>query len=156
MINGVARYGAPALVEQFSTPTERLSVGGSDRALFLTQPTGDAVVGALTLADATQTLADGLQRLPQLAADLEALGSARGIPAVGDDAPEGQWVLELDQNRDDELFDALARGLPLSQVLTPMDLDPLLIVDDEHYLARIASQRNLAAALKAELPHRLT
>jgi cytosine/adenosine deaminase-related metal-dependent hydrolase len=145
VINGVPRYGARALMERFGPETERISVGGSDRSLFLTQPTGDAVVGEITLADARRTLQDGLDRLPELALALEQRGLPRG----------DELVLELDQNREDEVFDPLARGLPpLSQVLTPLTLDPLLVVDDNGFLPSLATQRNLPKAMRSELPAR--
>jgi hypothetical protein len=122
-----------------------VSVGGSDRSLFLIQPTGDEVVGGITLAEAARTLQDGLGRLPELALALEQRGLPRG----------DELVLELDQNWEDEVFDSLARGLPpLSQVLTPLVLDPLLVVDDDHFLPSLATQKNLPKAMRAELPLR--
>ena len=47
------------------------SVAGRARLFYLVQPSGDAVVGGLTLAEATDLLADGLNRLPELAQDME-------------------------------------------------------------------------------------
>src|SRR5206468_8501927 len=41
MINGVARYGTPALMSQLSPGGESVSVGAAARRLFLTQATGD-------------------------------------------------------------------------------------------------------------------
>ena len=52
IINGVPRYGVPALLGRFGAESERLTVGGTERSLFLTDPTGDDLVGALTLAAA--------------------------------------------------------------------------------------------------------
>ena len=145
VINGVPRYGARALMERFGPETERVTVGGSERSLFLTQPTGDALVGEITLAEARRRLDDGLARLPELALALEERGLPRG----------DELVLELDQNRDDEVFDPLARGLPpLSQVLAPLVLDPLLVVDDDRFLASLATQKNLPKTMRTALPAR--
>jgi cytosine/adenosine deaminase-related metal-dependent hydrolase len=155
IINGVARYGTVPFMQQMAPPTEQLTVGGQNRALFLTQNTGDALVGALTLGDATRLLTDGLQNLPQLAADLEKRGGPAGLASVGPDTPEGEWVLELDQNWGDELLRAVRLGQPLSQTLSPMNLDPLVIVDDEHYIDSIKTQANLPARIKDRLPGRL-
>jgi 5-methylthioadenosine/S-adenosylhomocysteine deaminase len=142
VINGVPRYGAPALLGRFGAETERLMVGGSERSLFLTDPTGDDLVGALTLAAARDQLADGLHRLPELARALETPGLA---------APS-EWALELDQNPVDEMEGILAGILPpLSEVLTPIDLDPLLIADDHQYVERLVTQRNLKPAVGNDL-----
>src|SRR6516165_7381260 len=67
VINGVPRYGAPTLMDSFGPASETVAVGGGPRRLFLTQPTGDPVVGALTLGEATHRLADGLAKLAALA-----------------------------------------------------------------------------------------
>jgi 5-methylthioadenosine/S-adenosylhomocysteine deaminase len=142
VVDGVPRYGSPALLAQFGIETERLTVGGAERSLFLTDPSGDDVVGALTLAAARDRLVDGLHRLPELAVALE----RPGVTATT------EWVLELDQNPADEVQSVLAGVLPpLSQVLTPIDLDPLLVADDDHYADRLSVQRNLKPALRAEL-----
>jgi hypothetical protein len=145
VVNGIPRFGVPALLARFGAETERLTVGGTERSLFLTDPTGDDVVGALTLADARDRLTDGLHRLAELASDLEQQGLA----------PTADWVLELDQNPVDEV-QSLVAGLlpPLSEVLTPIDLDPLLVADDDQYADRLSTQRNLKPAVRAELAAR--
>jgi cytosine/adenosine deaminase-related metal-dependent hydrolase len=156
VINGVPRYGTPALMEQFAPPTELLSVGGSLRALFLTEPTGDELVGHLTLAQAAATLADGLQRLPELAGDIERRGGPTGLARVAADAPEGEWTLELDQNQLDEFGPNAFFAEPLSLTLVPIDLDPLLVVEDSRYLERIRAQPNLPAKIRARLVQRFS
>ena len=142
VVDGVPRYGSPALLDPFGAETERLTVAGTERSLFLTDPTGDDVVGALTLAAARDRLVDGLHRLPELAAALERPGVAATT----------EWVLELDQNPADEMQSIIAGILPpLSQVLAPIDLDPVLIAADDRYADRLSVQRNLKPALRTEL-----
>jgi hypothetical protein len=145
VINGVPRFGAPALLGRFGAESERLVVDGTQRSLFLTDPDSDELVGALTLAEARDRLADGLQRLPELAAILEQPGLA---------APS-EWTLELDQNPTDD-FEGVMAGIlpPLSEVLHPIDLDPVLVADDPQYADRLAGQRNLKPALREELAAR--
>ena len=41
VINGVPRYGAPALLGRFGAESEPLQVGGTPRSLFLTDPDSD-------------------------------------------------------------------------------------------------------------------
>jgi hypothetical protein len=149
VINGVPRYGRPALMTRFNADTERLTVGGSQRALFLTQPTGDEIVGALTLAEAQDRLVDGLHRLPALAGSLEHGLLPHGLPHLG----EERWVLELEQNLPSRTggVTAAKKLPPLSQVLTPLTIDPITVADDDRYLGLVAGQLNLSDTLKHEL-----
>src|SRR5215204_5235028 len=58
-----------------------------------------------------------------------------GLLQPGTASASADWVLELDQNREDDVLGVLAGILPpLSEVLQPIDLDPLLVVDDDQYL----------------------
>ena len=154
VIQGLQAYGKGEAksISGIKTPNARTI------AINLTQPTGDPLVGELTLADARDRLTDGLQRLPELAAKLEQHGAPLGVPTMGTaafDAPPGGWVLELDQNRDDEVFGLMAASQPLSQILKPITLDPLVVADDAGYVDSIKAQQNLAPALKTALVDRL-
>jgi hypothetical protein len=53
-----------------------------------------------------------------------------------------------------DLFDDASRALsaPLSQILTPLTLDPLTVADDKTFLARLLTQPNLPDFVKAGLP----
>ena len=68
VVNGVPRYGASTVMRKLlgeaAAQAEAGSAGGRARLLFLTQATGDPVVGKVTLKEATDLLADGLHRLP--------------------------------------------------------------------------------------------
>jgi hypothetical protein len=100
------------------------------------------------LGEARDRLVDGLHRLPELAAALEAGALPKGLPHGGQ-----QWVLELDQNRESRIAGAKdAKKLPpLSEVLTPMELDPIAVADDDQFVERITGQRNLDDQLKKDL-----
>jgi 5-methylthioadenosine/S-adenosylhomocysteine deaminase len=171
-VNGVIRYGQPRFLPPDSEP---LAVGGSRRALFLDQASVDPIVAELSFARAVERLQDGLARLPELASALEAeagpameLGGTRGIPAVtelGIERAELRWVLELEDEEPDgttirpelgveevvpELAEA-AEASPLSEILEPLDLDPLTVIDDRGYAARLRAQRNIPTNIAAVL-----
>ena len=44
-----------------------------------------------------------------------------------------------------------APALPLSKILEPIALDPLTVVDDSHFLARIENQPNIPAPIRSGL-----
>jgi 5-methylthioadenosine/S-adenosylhomocysteine deaminase len=159
MVGGVPRYGKPSLMTLFGAGTESWKVGGKVRALNLAQQTADPVVGALKLAEARDRLKDGMQRLPELARNLEnpPLGALRLEPA----AP--QWFLVLDhdepagvalrphlpfgaartQTATMPLVTAEAVAAPLSEILEPLELDPLTVADDAAFLDGITQELNL-------------
>jgi cytosine/adenosine deaminase-related metal-dependent hydrolase len=146
-INGVPRYGHPRFLTSFDASTEAVTIGATTRALFLKQTTGDPVVGALTLSEATSRLADGLQRLPELAKGLHTAAAVPGITARG--GGDERWVLELDHNEGPLAGPHMAAAPP--PTLEPVTLDSLTIANDGQYAARIAAQPNLPAAVKKGL-----
>lgn len=171
VIGGKARYGQPRLMEPFGPGTERLDVGGAARLLDLSEASADPVVGALQLSEARDRLTDGLHRLPELAARLEDRGRdaelAAGELGVTADGEAGSWFLELDHEplpgfspRPQLPLDGVPTGVfpqplaaaPLSQVLEPMELDPLTMADDDRFFDRLAAARNLPAYVARELP----
>ncbi|HYC06791.1 MAG TPA: amidohydrolase family protein [Candidatus Binatia bacterium] len=151
VIDGVARAGTAALMTQLGrgTPTETVSVGTETRVLDLEQSGVDPTIAGLSLADATTRLRDALADLPQLAKPK--FGAALGEPRL---------TLELDH---DDMTDFTIRpelpdsggfltGLlpmgggpmtPLEDLLEPIDLDPLTVVDDGDYLTTLAGEINL-------------
>ncbi len=159
VIGGVPRYGKPSLMNLFGAGTESWRVGGKVRNLNLAQQTADPIVGALKLGEARDRLVDGMQRLPELARNLEnpPVGALKLEPA----AP--QWFLVLD--RDEPAGVALrphlpfgaarvptatmppvlaeAVAAPLSEILEPLELDPLTVADDAAFLDRLIHEENL-------------
>lgn len=162
VINSVPRYGQSRLMRRFSDPTEEWQVGRAKRQFNLEQETADPVVGKLTLAKARDRLIDAMQRLPELAADLEA-AEMEAPESLADAEP--QWFLELDHNelpgessRPHLPFgpEAESTGLigepevatPLSELLEPLDLDELTVVDDKNFIRQIQQQSNLPSFLR--------
>ncbi len=202
MINGVARYGTPALVRRFvagigtgdgatdggatehdaadegatdegatadgrasAKRGEMLRVGGRERVLFLDHASGDPDVASLSLRAATGTLRRALRDLRKLAREMERPRPA--MRAALDAAQPVVWSLALDEIQasgieqrprlpfggpDDftgpQLFPLRVAAAPLSEILEPIALDPLTVCDDAAYLARIAAQPNVPAAIR--------
>ena len=171
VVDGQPRYGQPSLMRPFTAgrTVERRTVGGADRVVDLTDALGDPVVGALSLADAEARLAEGLRTLPELARVLENPITAGAMLGASDGASPGVWFLELDHDELDgtsdrpafgglDVFSANGSGdgdgpvglapfgaaEPLSEVLGPLDLDPLTVVDDETYTDRLAGVPDLS------------
>jgi hypothetical protein len=140
---------------------ESVRVGGRLRILNLKQRTADPVVGAMTLGDARDTLKDGLRRLPELAREQEIAPERAVVPGRAVASEPLTWFLALDELADTgvELRPRLplpgrrsftgpelrTAAEPLSTILQPLELDPLAVADDEDFLDRISTQRNLPA-----------
>lgn len=170
VINGVPRYGLGALLSAFQAPTETVRVAGTTRSLFLEQKTADPVVGRLRLSEATDRLRDGMVNLPALARALESPGIAAAMTGLRARGREGTWVLELDHNAEqrhpelDPVTALAAAGAgaaaggalgaaapPLSQIVEPMELDALALVDDDAFFTTLARQPNLDVTLARHL-----
>jgi hypothetical protein len=170
LIGGVPRFGVRKLLEPLGASGEEVEVGGRKRMLHLAQVTADPVVLGLTLAQARDRLRNALAHLKELSREQERRPLAFGGPAV--DGGPLRWALALDElrptgvelrprvpwrrRRTGPALAAPTLGPPLSEVLGPLELDPLTVVDDRDFLARIAVQRNLppylAPGLKALYP----
>ena len=156
VVNGVPRYGQSRLI---TGESEKLRVAGSERRLYLAQESTDPIVAAVTFKDAVDRLEDGMSRLVELARDLEALGATRsgtastalGIPRGGE-----RWVIELEEEapnatpvrpdlggvgRPPDL--GPVRGEKLSEILGPLELDRLTVLDDPGYNRRLRAQANI-------------
>jgi alkanesulfonate monooxygenase SsuD/methylene tetrahydromethanopterin reductase-like flavin-dependent oxidoreductase (luciferase family) len=173
MINGVARYGAPSLMQQLSPGGEPMRVGGQSRELFLAQATGDPDVSAVGLGEAQKILIAALHDLPQLAKALEKPPPTRRAVmelVLDRPAPLG-WTLALDEiqptgvdlrprlpfgkariRTGPQLALARASAPPLSTILEALPLDALTVADDGDFLERIQQQRNLPEPIKQGLP----
>jgi 5-methylthioadenosine/S-adenosylhomocysteine deaminase len=164
VVDGVARYGLPALVAAFRDDAETLKVGGLQRALNLKQDPGDPEVAALTFAQAAKSLQDALTHLP----DLQAGAATPALHALAAALPQTSgWTLALDE-QEDTAFD-LRPHLPVAGartgakrlaaaslaaapiVLKPLRLDPPTVVDDPAFLTSVAGQKNLPAYVKEGL-----
>ncbi|MET0207782.1 MAG: amidohydrolase family protein [Burkholderiaceae bacterium] len=170
MINGVARYGMPALLGSFGTEGEPVRVGGKVRRIFLAQAGGDPDVAQVTLRSATSALKAALNDLPALARELERPKAPRPASRAVDAPEPVVWSLALDeiQQTGSDLrprlpFDgpddftgpdrvaARAVSVPLSAIVAPVKLDPLTVADDPRFLASIEVQPNLPSAIRSRL-----
>lgn len=156
VVNGTPRYGAAEPMKRLlgteAKGAEQATVAGRQRLLALQQASGDPVVEGLTLKHATELLADGLKRLPELAKDL-------GKPKlVGDGL---RLVLDHeDGDNDVELRPQLglngrppleAAATPLPDLLVPLDLDPLTVADDHRFVGLLAKEKNLPPEVAAHV-----
>jgi cytosine/adenosine deaminase-related metal-dependent hydrolase len=164
VVDGTPRVGQPRLMSPFTAgrangSVETRTVGGAERVLDLTDPAVDPLVADLSLAQAEQRLAQGLKDLPELARVLENPITAAGVLGASDGVSPGVWFLELDH--DDHLTSLdrpalgglaldngadllLAAAEPLSEVLRPLELDPLTVADDDTYIERLAALPDLS------------
>jgi cytosine/adenosine deaminase-related metal-dependent hydrolase len=160
---------------------ERRTVGGAERVIDLTDDEADPLIGTLPLSEAETRLTEGLRDLPELAKRLENPITASLALGSTDPTEEGIWFLELDHDELDHMSDrpalgglsllagdgdgtgppgwpgglpvwALAASEPLSEILVPVALDPLTVVDDEGYFARLAAVPHLPDHVARELP----
>jgi len=166
VINGTPRYGASQVMRRLlgdaAAQAEEATVAGRVRLLNLAQASADPVVGKLTLAEATELLADGLKRLPELAKDLlERPPTAR---LDGGEAPVF-LVLDHDEQAGVDLRPHLPmngrltgsspepdRGTPLHDLLEPLTLDPLTVADDDRFVDALAKEANLPKTVASHVP----
>jgi len=155
LINGVPRFGHSDLMKRLGGAGETVRVGGKARMVNLKDANGDPVIGAITLSAARERLSGALERLPELAGDLER-GRAGSRAAELEGPPV--WFLALDElgqtgmelrprlplpGRRASTGPSLAlRGAaePLSKIVEPLKLDPLTVSDDGDFLDRIEAQ----------------
>jgi 5-methylthioadenosine/S-adenosylhomocysteine deaminase len=167
VINGVPRFGRNAFMSDLGATGEALTIDSQKRTLFLKQATQDSLVGAIKLSQATAMLKDALSKLPALAKEME---RPKPVAMIGRRQAPTTWQLALDEIEDTgfdlrprlpsrqnrQLTGATRRAAvaakPLSEILQPLELDPLTVVDDPDFLAALVMQRNLPQFIKDGLP----
>ena len=106
--------------------------------------------------------------MPRLAKELESPSAVRAAQlAAGTDV---QWMLLLDHEEPAGLdqrphlpgpnglptaelaFDVALAARPLSELLEPIELDPITVSDDDSFIQNVAEQINLPAPIKVGLP----
>lgn len=166
VINGVPRLGARAVMKALGVGGESLSVGGNARVLNLKQVDGDPVVGKISLAEARDTLTDVLKRLPTHAKELERRPVTRAAFGLAAGRDEHTWLLALDEIEENAV--SLRPELPTasgrpsgpspvpkaaraflaqapSSIVEPVELDKLTFVDDDAFVSKLRSEKNLPA-----------
>jgi 5-methylthioadenosine/S-adenosylhomocysteine deaminase len=160
VIDGRPVVGEPALMSALGAAGETLTVG--DKPRMIDYGPGDPKVPRVTYAEARDSMADALHRLPHLLAD-EAAGRGVGQHALA--TPGSPWRLALDEQLPTGF--ALRPRLPLAGaptgpdavldrtladiVLEPVALDPVSVSDDPGYASNLQAQRNLPGAIKEAL-----
>jgi cytosine/adenosine deaminase-related metal-dependent hydrolase len=175
VINGVRRSGQVRLMKGIAG-LEHRKVGGSQRRFNLAQDNIEQSVAGLSLGDAEGRLRDAFARLPELARDLErgaitslAMGSGKTadvMAGTGATLPslEGNWFLDLDhidgpgaahrpkltieRMRTGVFAPSVAAGVPLSELLGPIELDELSAQDDSVFWATLAVEQNLPVTVR--------
>lgn len=173
LINGIPRYGVRPLMDALECGDETVRVGGEARRLFLKQETVPGEVAALSLAAARRALKTAFRDIRKRARQLETTEIRR--PAPLDGLEPVVWSLALDEIRDtglelrprlpysgprdftgpDRLPGRAARAAlsaKLSEILRPIVLDPLTVVDDANFLDQVAAQPNVPEAIRTGLP----
>jgi cytosine/adenosine deaminase-related metal-dependent hydrolase len=171
LIDGISRYGRVPFMDDPNSRTEEWQVGGQNRIISLAEDSADIDVGALTLRQAHDKLADGLNRLPELAKMFEHPSpqfvksmleptSARWSLVLDHDEPGGvtsrphlpyKGRLTAMPLKNEGLM--LANRLSLSQELQPETIDRLTVADDKTFLDRLRHQVNLPGYVKTDLPN---
>src|SRR4029453_16098026 len=97
MINGIARYGPPDVMQPLAPSDQTVRVGGQTRRLFLTQETADPDVAQGPLSTATTTLREALHDIAKLAKETEKPRPAGAIRRVLDARAAPVWTLAGDE-----------------------------------------------------------
>jgi cytosine/adenosine deaminase-related metal-dependent hydrolase len=172
MINGVARYGLPALMTLLSPDDQTVKVGGQSRKLFLKQQTSDPDVAVVSLSKAITQMRDALLNIKTLAKEAEKPKAVAARKLALDATAQPVWTLALDeiQDRGEDIRPRLpfngprdftgakraavkvtAAAPPLSSILKPIKLDPLTVADDPGFLNAIELQPNLPEEVRSNL-----
>jgi len=172
MINSIARYGVPSLMDALVPNDQTVKIANQSRKLYLKQATADQGVAAISLSKAMQQLKDALLNIVSLAKDLEKPKPAPAKRRILDAPAPVVWSLALDEIQDtgEDLRPHLpfrgprdftgpkrksaavtAKTQPLSAVLKPIDLDPITVADDPNFLNEIEHQPNVPEVVKMGL-----
>ena len=157
-IGGRPRYGLLATMTKLGVKGERLKVAGTDRMVDFDAPDDDQGIEKVTLADATQRLAQALGNLGALQHRSTQMAAAL---AAGAPVTQPAWRLALDEQFQNHvelrprladtgpnlLADAAAAAAPAP--LHPVKLDPLTVVDDPDFVKSLKTQMNLPAGVAA-------
>ena len=169
MVNGIARYGTPALMQQFSPGGEKIKVGGQAREVFLEQETADPDVKKVSLKKATDDLRTALKDIAKLAKANEKPKPAMARKMAAAAQAQPAWTLALNEtcNCGVEFAPRLPlngpgdftgvrrspkvlakKSPPLSTILKPIVLDALTVADDPTWLQRIEQQPNVPTKVR--------
>jgi 5-methylthioadenosine/S-adenosylhomocysteine deaminase len=158
LIDGLPRAWGDRFTAALGNGTESCSVGGQPRRLNFPKDEVDPVVKPVSLAKAAASLGNALHNLEDLAKALE----AKGAGAV---QGEGWFLIDNEEEEVTRTFFqggigalkeartdiAVGASTPLSELLKPIEIDPLTVPDDRDYAKRLRGQLNLPAFVRAAL-----
>jgi 5-methylthioadenosine/S-adenosylhomocysteine deaminase len=161
-IDGTPRYGVPTMMSADGPHTEQIVLGGEQRVLYLAQDTEDPDVAALGFADAKAKLKDALANIKQIRLEQEKGGAPKILADAAVVRPDHPR-LALDEFEHTDFTQRphlplagaatgpkdhpAQQAPPISELLSPIELDALTVADDTGFLERVDAQKNLPAYL---------
>ncbi len=158
-INGVPRCAQRRILDKFGfdeNDIEKVQIGASERYLYLRELNQDEALPPMSLKDASDRIAGGLQHLDQLASDLEDAHGG-GILSASDNPFEMEWFLVPDYHMDINLNEMeeghleWGAGVAFSEVAEPLPLDKLTVIEDPEHFRRMA-QHPIPDYVRKKLP----
>lgn len=174
MINGVARVGTPALMAHLGGTTETITVGGRRRLVNLAQPTADADVATVSIAQAIDTLREALASLPTTSTAPPPPAGRMTRAAIRAEADDQRPMLAVAGVIDNHMsprphlpyrgkltgpnLPTAAFSAPAARAaaaapepLPALHLDPLAAVDNPAYYQQLSTEMNIPAAIRAAI-----
>lgn len=151
IINGTPRVGQTRLMQHLDAEVETLGVGRSERQLYLRHTLADELLGAIGLGEAIEVLTDALERLPELAEQLDQ-GVAEGFFSGSLEGTPGKFRVHFDYDDDLSALELSLGAADLASLVGPMALDPITVADDGRWFRRLMAARNLPDFVKTGLP----
>ena len=152
VVNGVPRYGASTVMRKLlgeaAAQAEAGSAGGRARLLFLTQATGDPVVGKVTLKRRPTCSRTACTGSPS---SRRRWTSRRSVPTTRSScsttrrrtAPTSARISPARTASSRGCWTASPRPHRCADLLVPLTLDPLTVFDDAHFVDTLAAEKNL-------------
>jgi cytosine/adenosine deaminase-related metal-dependent hydrolase len=156
LIDGVARYGTPALMTALGAKAAAVEVTGQKRSVQYHDPEANPEIDSLPLAEAEATLKSFFGNIPKPPAPPKKL-SRKTLVLEELEPDKAQRPLLPFQGRPTgwspaaKLTESVAGALPLK----PLEVDPLTVVDDEKFVPTLEAEANLPAWLRAGLKEML-
>ncbi len=157
-INGVPRCAQKRIFGKFDfdqADIEKFKIQTSTRYFYFKEADPDNILQDISFKGAKDKISGGLQRLDQLALDLENAHDSAFLSA-SDNPLQIDWVLipDLHDHSDDLEGGHLewGAGIPFSEIAIPLPLDKLTVVEDIEHFKRMA-QHPIPEYVRKELPH---
>lgn len=157
LVGGQPRLGRENLLEFNAVSQENLTIGGNRYIIVLANDDGTPL-GAPKLSNASDLLTDALARLPKIARDYqsffaEVAAQPEKYPQFVALAALGDWGLDLEfEPEERSVYDyALAASEVDPNLIHPMKLAPLSLVDETDFMPTVKANINLPPAVRTKL-----